>query len=200
MKFRKERVAASRRTRARVCADDRVYCTVQYCTESRQKTSTAIDFHSQLSSCRRQTQHFCACVSLVAQWRFAVNILKDWGHWAACSGFGAFYGATFDYRISPEFESSDSSGGDESDECSSHCFRMPARKSGLKVLSKGGPMPPIHGSQTGYIFVSRVDAIVDPQVSFDLSDRPNPGPGQPGLALLSAGPPVHRLSVAPLMV
>ena len=61
-------------------------------------------------------------------------------------------------------------------------------------------MAPIHGSQIGYISMSRVDAIVDPEIVFDLSDQPDPGLGQPGPALQSASPPVHRLSVAPLMV
>ena len=39
--------------------------------------------------------------------RFPSTNLKDWGHWAACSGFGAFYGATFENSICPEFESFD---------------------------------------------------------------------------------------------
>ena len=39
--------------------------------------------------------------------RFASTNLKDLGHWAACSGFGAFYGATFENSICPEFESFD---------------------------------------------------------------------------------------------
>ena len=61
-------------------------------------------------------------------------------------------------------------------------------------------MPPIHGSQTGYIFVSRVDAIVDPESVFDLSDQPALGLGRPGPALLSAESACPPPLVAPLMV
>ena len=80
------------------------YCT----TGSRQKTSTRTDFHSHSSrAADAYCNTFALASSLVAQWRFAVNILKDWGHWAACSGFGAFHGATFENSICPEFENSD---------------------------------------------------------------------------------------------
>ena len=59
---------------------------------------------------RRSTLHARASIFLACRTereRFPSTNLKDWGHWAACSGFGAFYGATFENSICPEFESFD---------------------------------------------------------------------------------------------
>jgi hypothetical protein len=60
--------------------------------------------HSQAHPVRRATNMLH---SPAERERFPSTNLKDWGHWAACSGFGAFYGATFENSICPEFESFD---------------------------------------------------------------------------------------------
>ena len=54
-------------------------------------------------------------------------------------------------------------------------------KLGLNTRSNGGPIAPFHGSHTGYIFVSRVDAIVSVkcQIVFDPLDQPGSGPAWP---------------------